>query len=217
VSVRTQQYRLDRGGKLFDIGADPGQQRDISSQSPEIAAGLARAVAKWKEELLPATAADNRPFPVGYGEFPTTYLPARDGVAVGKVRRSSSAPNCSYFTNWVSAEDRITWDIEVAAGGSYEAVVYYTCPQEDVGATVELSFGAERVQGRVTEAHDPPLVGAEFDRVVRQGESYVKDFRPLRLGRLRLEKGRGPLTLRALDVPHRQVMDVRAVVLTLLK
>jgi hypothetical protein len=216
VSVRTQQYRLDRAGKLFDIGADPGQGRDISSQAPEIAARLARAVAQWKAEVLPATATDDRPFPVGYREFPVTYLPARDGVPSGNVRRSSSAPNCSYFTNWVSTEDKITWDIEVAAGGSYEAAVYYTCPKDDIGSTVELSFRAERVQGRVTEPHDPPLVGAQFDRVVREGESYVKDFRLLRLGNLRLEKGRGPLTLRALDVPHRQVMDVRALVLTFL-
>ena len=51
----------------------------------------------------------------------------------------------------------------------------------------------------------------------RGGESYVKDFRPLRLGIVRLEKGRGELTLRALDVPGKQVMDVRAVVLTLQK
>jgi hypothetical protein len=73
------------------------------------------------------------------------------------------------------------------------------------------------VTGKVNEPHDPPLVGAEFDRVTRGGESYVKDFRPLRLGTFQLEKGRGELTLRALVVPGRQVMDVRAVMLTLLR
>ena len=43
----------------------------------------------------------------------------------------------------------------------------------------------------------------------------MKDFRPLRLGRLRLKPGRGPLTLRALEIPGQQVIDVRAVMLTL--
>ncbi len=67
----------------------------------------------------------------------------------------------------------------------------------------------------MTEAHDPPLHGAEHDRVPRAGESLVKDFKPLRLGVLSLEKGRGLLTLRALEVPGKKVIDVRAVMLTL--
>jgi len=96
-------------------------------------------------------------------------------------------------------------------------VLYYTCPVEDIGSTFELSFDKSRIQGSVTEAHDPPLVGAEFDRYDRGSESFVKDFRPLRLGRFRLEKGRGELVLRALNVPGRQVMDVRSVRLTLLR
>lgn len=82
---------------------------------------------------------------------------------------------------------------------------------------VELTFNDGRVQAEVTEAHDPPLEGAEHDRAPRDSESYVKDFRPLRLGTLPLEKGRGLLTLRALEVPGKQVIDVRCVVLTLLK
>jgi hypothetical protein len=216
VSVRTQQYRLDNTGKLFDLTADPGQTRDISGEKAEVAAKLREAVTQWSEEVLPK-GPDDRPFPVGYREFPTTYLPARDGVPHGNVERSANAPNCSFFTNWASAEDTITWDIEVASTGRYEAVVYYTCPAADVGSTVELSFEGSRVRGKVTEAHDPPLVGAEYDRVRRGGESYVKDFKPLRLGAFRLKKGRGELTLRAPDVPGKQVMDVRAVMLRLLK
>jgi hypothetical protein len=96
-------------------------------------------------------------------------------------------------------------------------VVFYTCPKDDVGSTVELTFNQSSVRGKVTEPHDPPLLGAEFDRVDRDSESYVKDFRPLGLGTFRLEKGRGELTLSALDVPGKQVMDVRLVMLSLLK
>ncbi len=216
VSVRTQQYRLDAKGGLFDMTADPGQDRDLARKRPEQAAELSAAVAAWKKEVLPASAKDDRPFPVGYREFPAAPLPARDGVASGNIRRSAAAPNCSYFTNWRSTEDKITWDIEVATSGAYEATVYYTCPKEDVGSTVELSFGGSKVEGKVVEAFDPPLVD-NMDRVPRKGESYVKAFRPLRLGVLHLEKGRGLLALRALEVPGRQVMDLRAATLTLVK
>ncbi len=217
VSVRTQRYRLDRTGKLYDMTTDPGQRHDVSKDHPKVTARLSKAVAAWKEELLPGLTDDDRPFTVGYPDFPITHLPARDGVPHGNVRRSARAPNCSFFTNWTSTEDRITWDIQVATTGRYEAVVYYTCAEENIGSTVELSHGENRIQSKVTETHDPPPRGAEHDRTPRGSESYVKDFKPLRLGVMTLNKGRGQLTLRAIKVPGEQVMDVRYVVLTLLK
>jgi len=70
------------------------------------------------------------------------------------------------------------------------------------------------LQGQVTEAHDPPLVGEANDRCPRGSESYVKDFKPLLLGTFHLTAVRGTLTLRALEVPGSQVMDVRRVMLT---
>ena len=78
-----------------------------------------------------------------------------------------------------------------------------------------MNFNGSRIKAKVTKPHDPPLVGEEFDRTSRGGESYVKDFLPLDLGVFHLEKGRGLLTLRALNVPGKRVMDVRAVLLTL--
>ena len=216
VSVRTQRYRLDHAGKLYDMTHDPGQQQDISQEQPAVAERLSRAVAQWKQELLSEQHPD-RPFTVGYADFPVTYLPARDGVAHGHVQRSSKAPNCSYFKNWTSTEDRLTWDIEVATRGQYEAVVYYTCAKENIGSTIELSFQGNRIQGVVAEAHDPPQHGAENDRAPRGLESYVKDFKPLRLGVFKMDQGRGSLVLRALEIPGKEVMEVRYVVLTLRK
>jgi hypothetical protein len=214
-SVRTDRYRLDARGALFDMQADPGQDWNVAERNPEVAAKLSAELARWKKDVLAGIEKDDRPFPVGYREFPATPLPARDGVPSGKVRRSSAAPNCSYFTNWRSTEDKIAWDIEVHTAGEYEAIVYYTCPEKDAGSTVELSFGGAAVRGKVAEGFDPPLAN-NMDRVPRGGESYVKDFRPLRLGTFHLEKGRGQLAVRALKIPGEQVMDLRVVFLNLL-
>jgi arylsulfatase A-like enzyme len=182
VSVRTQRYRLDDNNRLFDMEADPSQDHDISATEKEASARLSTARAKWKAELLPGLKKDNRPFTVGYRQFPLTQLPARDGVPHGNVKRSASAPNCSYFKNWTSTNDSITWNVEVATAGRYEAVIYYTCPAADTGSTIELSLNGSRVQAKVSEANGPPLRGAENDRVPRQGESYVKDFKPRAFG-----------------------------------
>jgi hypothetical protein len=215
ISVRTQQYRLDENGALFDMVADPCQDRDVAQENPEAAAKLREAVADWRKEMLPLVGPDDRPYPVGHS--PISLLPARDGIPGGGVQRSASAPNCSYFTNWTKKEDRIMWDIEVARPGEYEAEVYYTCPTSDAGATIELEFLNARVQGKVLPGYDPPLTGRSFDRVPRAGESYVKDFKPLKLGTMLMNSGRGRLVLRALDIPGKQVADVRYIALTLRK
>jgi arylsulfatase A-like enzyme len=215
VSARTQQHRLDASGRLYDMTADPGQQRDIAAEQPDVATRLTSAVAAWKRDVLSELTRELRPFTVGHREFPIATLPARDGVPHGNVRRSARAPNCSYFTNWTSTDDHITWDIDVATSGRYELVVYYTCAKSDVGSTVEFRVGDHKLEARILEPHDPPVRGAEHDRVPRDSESYVKDFRPLRLGQITLERGRGLLTARATNVTGGQVMDLRAVVLTL--
>jgi hypothetical protein len=116
--------------------------------------------------------------------------------------------------NWTSPDDRMTWDIEVRTAGDYEAAIYYTCPPADAGSTIELNFQGSTVQGKVAPAWDPPLIDNQ-DRVPRKGESIMKEFRPLNLGTMHLERGRGLLTLRALTVAGKQVMDVRLVTMTL--
>lgn len=144
-----------------------------------------------------------------------TPLPARDGVPRGNVKRSAGAPNSSYFVNWTSKSDAMTWDIDVHTTGQYEVAVYYTCPEADAGSQIELSFNDSNLVGNVTPGWDPPLYTNQ-DTIPRPAaESQMKQFRPLNLGTMLLAKGRGLLTLRALEIPGRSVMDVRLVKLTL--
>ena len=215
VSVRTDGYRLDAEGRLFDMRADPGQRRDATAEHPAEARRLTAAAGSWRSEVLAELTKQERPFPVGYREFPTTYLPARDGVPHGRIERSATAPNCSYFTNWTSTEDRITWNVDVETAGRYEATVYYTCAKDDVGVELELAVGEARTGATVVEAFDPPIRGAEHDRVLRDHESLVKDFKPLALGEVTLPRGAGELSLRAPKIPGRRAVDVRLLVLTL--
>ncbi|NDA66473.1 MAG: N-acetylgalactosamine 6-sulfate sulfatase, partial [Verrucomicrobia bacterium] len=144
-----------------------------------------------------------------------TPLPARDGVAHGDIRRSAGAPNSSYFVNWKSPTDSITWDIDVHTTGEYDVTILYTCPEADAGATVELSFNGSRLSGKVAPGWNPPLYTNQ-DTIPRPlVESQMKEFRPLKLGTIKLASGRGQLTLRATEVPGRSVMDLRQVMLTL--
>lgn len=227
VSVRSQTHRFDNAGRLFDMIADPGQTTPINDQQPALAAKLADAVKDWRQEMFsdagPAksrgvggNAVDPRPIPVGYREFPITMLPARDGEPRGGVRRSSGAPNCSYFVNWTSQDDSIVWLLDVHTAGRYEVTIDYTCPLPDAGATIELSFKDAHLTGKVAPGWDPPLYTNQDTLPRPAGESQMKEFRTLTLGEIALAKRQGSLTLRALEIPGKSVMDMRRVTLTLL-
>ncbi|MEY3910738.1 MAG: hypothetical protein RLY37_206, partial [Verrucomicrobiota bacterium] len=231
VSVRTQTHRLDNTGNLFDMIADPGQTTPIQAKQPDLAKELTAAVADWRKELGiatpaggkgkgkggngPGNAVDPRTLAIGYREFPITMLPARDGEPRGEMRRSSKAPNSSYFVNWTKPTDSAVWNIEVVTAGTYIVTLDYACAAADVGAALELSFEGTLLKGKVSEAFDSPLK-IEQDTITRpDGESVMRDFRTMTLGEVRLEPGKGELKLRATDIPGKSVMELRRVTMTL--
>ncbi|MEQ1839397.1 MAG: N-acetylgalactosamine 6-sulfate sulfatase, partial [Verrucomicrobiales bacterium] len=199
-------------------------------------ATLSGAVSNWRKEMYgldavapvsgkgkggkgkgPANAVDPRPIPVGYREFPITMLPARDGEPRGSVKRSSNAPNCSYFVNWTSPEDSLVWLLDVKTTGRYEVTIDYTCPIADAGSVIELAFQEARLTGKVEPGWDPPLHTNQDTLPRPDGESTMKEFRTLTLGEVELKAGQGPITLQALKIPGKSVMDLRRVTVTLVK
>ena len=209
-SVRSQTHRLGYQGGLFDIAADPGQRTDIGWKHPQMMHRLQTAASEFKKTVVAELGTDTRPFVIGHPDYEWTQLPARDFVATGAIKRSNRFPNCSYFGNWVNLDDTISLDVDVLAAGEFEVDLYYTAV--DAGAKFELAVDDSKLAGQISEAHNPPETGAEQDRVER-AESYVKDFRPLSLGTIRLEKGPANLTLRAIEKPGREVMEFRMLML----
>lgn len=226
VSARNQRFRLDDVGRLYDMQVDPGQTMPVNAAQAGIAAQLQREVQEWRKEVLPdnpnllrklAGAVDPRPFTVGYAEFPITMLPARDGQPHGGVKRSSNAPNCSYFVNWKTKNDSIVWNVDVHTAGRYEVVIDYTCPLADSGSVVQLACGESRLRGKVAPGWDPPLYTNQDTLPRPHGESQMKEFRPLHLGQVELQSGLQQLELRAVEIPGDSVMDLRRITLTLIQ
>lgn len=212
MSVRSQDHRLDREGRLYDMRSDRGQQNDIAQKEPDIAKGLQAAAFNFRKEVLAhAPRTDRRPFTLGHPDARYTHMPARDARHHGNIQRSNRWPNSSFLMNWTDADDRITWNVEVPADGEFEVTIYYTCPEGDEGSKVQLSVGESKLETTIDKPHDPPLRGMEHDRVRRQ-ESYVKDFRPLPSGRIELKQGLHEMELRALEVANKTVMDFRMMV-----
>ncbi|MEM7382468.1 MAG: arylsulfatase, partial [Bacteroidota bacterium] len=208
-SVRSQQFRLDHEDQLYDMQQDPGQEQDVSVANPEVFENLKMAKTEWLAQTKPPSRdGESRPFTLGYPGFELTQLPARDGIGHGNIERSNKYPNCSFFTNWKSTEDFISWEVDVLSAGQYEVSLYYSCKPGNTGATIELSMGENSLSTKITEAHDPPLTGMENDRDPRI-ESYVKEFKPLVMGTIFLDKVSGSLKLSASDIPGDGAIDVR--------
>jgi hypothetical protein len=93
--------------------------------------------------------------------------------------------------------------------------VLYTCPEADAGSTFRLSLGEAKLEGRVEPGWDPPLYANQDTLPRPPAESKMKEFRTLRPGTIRLAAGRGLLTLSAVEIPGKSVMDVRQVNLVL--
>tara|TARA_R110002020_G_scaffold83108_3_gene205970 strand:- start:98296 stop:100092 length:1797 start_codon:yes stop_codon:yes gene_type:complete len=208
-SIRTQKYRLDSKDRLYDMEMDGGQTTDLSGKLPQLTDSLKQLKRDWLQEVMPKSKeTEDRPFTLGHPDYVYTQIPARDGVAHGNIDRSNRHPNDTFFTNWKSTKDSISWDVEVLADGEFEVELYYTVKEQDLGSEFELRLGESSLKATITTAHDPPLVGAERDRDPRI-ESYTKDFMFMDLGKIALKKGRGNLVLKALKIPGEEVMDVR--------
>jgi len=216
VSVRTQRFRLDAEGRLYDLTEDPEQRTNVADAHPAVAERLRTAVEEWEADLLPELERKDRPFPVGTPDSPLTRLPARDGVAHGTIERSNRFPNSSFFRNWTRPTDSITWDVAVKTPGQYRVAVYYTIAEENTGAVMDVAFKGKTVRQKISHPHDPPLIGEDRDRIPRQ-ESYVKDFRRVEFGELELQAERGPLRVKASHIPGSQAIDLRWIELELLR
>ncbi|MCO8123177.1 arylsulfatase [Stieleria sp. TO1_6] len=208
MTARTQRYRYHGSGELFDLANDPGEVTDVSGDHSELATRLAGQLDAWKSSWAGSGDQDARPFPLGHPDATWTQLPARDAIFTGSIERSNRFPNCTYLTHWVDTTSEITWDVDVLDSGRFEVQLYYGCPQADVGSTIELSLGDQRIEATIQTPVESPLVGAAEDRVPRQ-EGYVRWWQPMTLGVMQLAPGRQTLRLRATDVAGSQVAEMR--------
>ncbi len=208
-SVRNQGYRLDHEDRLYDMKNDPGQTTDIGLQNQKLRDSLKQAKADWLMATAPLTReTDDRPFTLGHPGAIYTQMPARDGIPHGNIKRSNQYPNNTFFTNWKSQNDSITWDVEVLEDGNFEVKLLYTSKADNNGVGLILSHGESKLVTRLRENFDAPITGMEHDRVPRK-ESYIKEFKPHNMGVIPLRKGRHLLTLKALAFDGKEAIDLR--------
>ncbi len=208
VSARTQRYRMHGDGRLYDIENDRGETQNLAAKRPDIAAHLADQIKQWQAGQQLPDGRSKRPFTLAHPDARWTQLPARDASFTGTIERSNRFPNCTYLHRWTDTDSEIRWDVAALGEGDYRVLMYYVCPPEDLGSTIELSLGGETISATIDRAAESPLIGGEHDRVERQ-EGYVRRWQPMTLGTLHVSPGQGTLRLKASEVPGGQVAEMR--------
>jgi arylsulfatase A len=212
-TVRTQRWRAVNEGDgwmLYDMPADPSQQRDAAGDHPEVVARLRAAYDRWLADVTQVPIV-RPPIPVGYAERPSVDLPAPEAYFTGDIgwyNRYGFAHD--WLTGWTDTSDTIWWEVDVVSSGRYEVAIRYTCAADAVGTRLRIESADARVDGEIARAYDPE----PRQRPTRHPKKrFVQTFAVKRLGEIRLEKGCQRITIRALDKPSDRVCDLRCVTL----
>lgn len=214
-AVRTQRWRAAkdrRGWELYDMQADPGQKVNLAKQRPKL---LAEFQAAYEKKLAEVSAGgfDPLPIPVGYAERPLTRLRGHEAFFHPEVKQGISYYGergwaNDWIANWTDIDAYPFWPVQVNADGQYEISLMYCCPADSVGAKLQVEIGGQRLEGRITEAHDPPPPPL-LDRIAKK-ESFDREWAELKLGQVKLSAGETKLVIRAISKPGRVVGDFKA-------
>ena len=178
VSLRFQEYRLDKDNNLFNVVDDQSQIFPVKNDS--IKKYLIEKKKDWVDKVLnPSFSDKKRPFTIlGKSNF-NNVLPARDSYFSGGLKRSNRYPNDSFLTNWSEA-DSIYWPIQVMSDGLYSMRIFINSDKESLNSEIIVSSNNDNVKGKVEKVFLSDLRGMENDRVPRI-ESYLKDFQSIDL------------------------------------
>jgi arylsulfatase B len=113
-SVMTDRWRLINGTVLYDIQADPGQQRDVAAEHPKVVQRLRDFYEDWWRELEPTFGQDCAIY-LGHPAENPARLTCHDWITgrmtpwnQAHVRRAMTGEANTGF-----------WNVKVVAGGTY--------------------------------------------------------------------------------------------------
>ncbi len=232
-AVRTQKYRLVReimgpaGGskakandatarpwQLYDMEKDPAQERDLADVHPEIVQDLARRYDAWFTDIS-RNGLQRFPIPVGYAEQNPVELHAPQAF-FDRPLRFANGPGFAndWLTGWTDPAAKVWWEIDVVQAGDYEVELAFGCQPADAGARIGITAGTESVEASLTaDAKEIALPHRDKD-----GKNRYRNraWGILKAGTVKLSKGLNKLTLKPLDMPGVQVMDLKHAQLRLL-
>lgn len=229
-AVRTQRHRLVReikgpaGGskaksndasatpwQLYDMEADPGQEKDIASEQPDLVQKLAAQYDSWFADIS-SSRLQRFPLPVGVPEHNPVELHAPQSY-FDKPLHFASGPGFAndWLTGWKDLESKVWFEIDVVTEGEYEIELAYASDAAD--ALLHLSIGGQSLEVPIPAASAPEIPLSHRDAEGR--ERYRnRAWQTLKAGTIKLPKGPARLMLKPLRLSGAQGLDFKHAKLT---
>ena len=171
-SVTTPRWKLTYEG-LYDLENDPGEERDVSTEHPEIAADLRRRFTDWMADVTAGQSFAPPPIEIAgddWIEIPMSWArvdgthttwgspgseqtggPDRlgDPPPRAAVNYAFAAYDWDTIEGWNRPDEAVRWAIHVVEPGVYEVEATYGCDPADAGGRLRLSAGDSSLQATV--------------------------------------------------------------------
>jgi len=214
-AVRSDQFRMviEQGDTmLFDMQNDPSQKVNIALSNPVETQALASAYSEWFTDVTESFKPDTE-IRLGFKGESLAYLPAHEAGFSGEISYMEGHGWAhDWLVNWKNIQDSIYWNVVVDQNSEFNIELLYSCPKENIGATITLEVGDKNLQKQISDAHDPEYLPSP-DRIKRI-EVYEKEWAMLDVGSISLPEGNQQIVLKALEIPNKKVGEIKGVRLT---
>ena len=130
-AARTQQYKLVDGKELYDLTADPAEERNIAAERPEVAARLRQQTEAWFRDVSSTR---------GYAP-PRIHLGTPYENPTILTRQDWRGPNASWNEDGIGH-----WEVDVKRAGRYQISLRMGAAPADGEAALSLGAAAARAK-----------------------------------------------------------------------
>lgn len=148
-AIHSTQYKLVNG-ELFDLQSDPGEEKNLAAEHPEVVRQLRAEFERWFADVTAGRDYGRVPIEVGRADENPVEIDITWADGVGKkVTPTYRHYTRDYIAGWTEADDYICWKIDVTQKGRYEVLVSYGCPSGDEGSKFRFQVGDAACEGTV--------------------------------------------------------------------
>ncbi|MGI9530623.1 sulfatase-like hydrolase/transferase, partial [Lutimonas sp.] len=209
--------------ELYNLAEDEGQKDDIRSDFPKIYEDLNSSYQNWYNEFLQETVV--KEIPVGYADYPSTVLPAHEAnlfpeFEFRKDRRHTGIAYHSLYgwahdwiDDWTKTNAYASWNLRIVEAGTYEIRINYALSKKNVGATLLLELGDQKIRVADLAAfeHTPRK---SHDRIPREVEAPETDWKTIKVATLEIPAGAIELKVSSTEIPGEKSIELKDVILT---
>lgn len=164
------QQANERDWRLYDLAADPGEERNVSKQHPEVVSRLRAEFLRWFNDVTDGVEYKPVPIPIGHATEPLVEIQPSWATWQGdNIEYVFRGYDWDTIEGWREPGEHAQWQLDVRRSGTYEVLLSYGRSAGD-GGTLRLTAGDQSL-----DCDPPPTPTADVFRRVRVGKVHLRE------------------------------------------